>query len=84
MKDHFDISQRLKVIPNEALVSLGGALGLYHPKLMRMKVLPDEMVAAWLRKEDKVLEHGRPTWRVLANALRAIGQTGVADNIENT
>ena len=78
---HFKVSQSLKDLPNEDLVTLGGALGLSFPKLKKMRDLPSEMVAAWLRKEDNVLERGKPTWRLLATALKDIGQNGVADSI---
>ena len=49
--------------------------------LRRMKSLPDEMVAAWLRREDYVSED--PTWRVLVTALRRVGQAGVAETVEH-
>ena len=43
----------------------------------------DEIVAAWLRKEDRVMNmSGEPTWRSLVEALRKIGQEGIARNIE--
>ena len=46
-----------------------------------MKSLPDEMVAAWLRREDYVSED--PTWRALVTALRRVGQAGVAETVEH-
>ena len=51
--------------------------------LEKMQNLPDDMVKAWLRKEDRVKEKsGDPlTWRVLVAALQKIGQNGVADDI---
>ena len=81
MGHHFKVSQCLKDLPNEDLISLGGALGLSFPKLKRMRDLPSEMVAAWLRKEDDVLKQGKPTWKILVNALRDIGQNGIANSI---
>ena len=81
MRHHFKVSQSLKDLPNEDLITLGGALGLSFPKLKKMRDLPSEMVAAWLRKEDNVLKYGKPTWRLLATALKDIGQNGVADSI---
>lgn len=41
-------------------------------------------MAAWLRREDNVLERScEPTWVSLANRLQKIGQRGVAKNIED-
>ena len=44
----------------------------------------DDMIAAWLQKEDKVLTKGLPTWGTLVKALRdsRVNQTGVAASIE--
>ena len=43
----------------------------------------DDVIAAWLRKEDQVTDKGEPSWAVLISALkhRRIGQTGIADKI---
>ena len=64
---------------------VGGALGLDYGNLQKMKDLPEEMVAAWLRREDYVLtKTGEPTWRSLIKALKKAGQEGVASDIEET
>ena len=44
----------------------------------------DDMIAAWLQKEDQVTKRGVPTWETLMKALRdcRVNQTGVADKIE--
>ena len=44
----------------------------------------DDMIAAWLQKEDQVTKRGVPTWDTLVKALRdrRVNQTGVADKIE--
>ena len=44
----------------------------------------DDMIAAWLQKEDQVLERGVPTWETLVKALRhrRVNQIGVAEKIE--
>ena len=48
-----------------------------------MKSLPEDMVAAWLRREDYVLKvSGEPTWRSLVQALTTVGQGGIAKDIE--
>ena len=47
-----------------------------------MTSFPDEVVAAWLNRQDNVLKHsGEPTWSTLEEALRKIGQTGLAEDI---
>ena len=61
---------------------VGGALGLTYDVLEKMKALPDDMVAAWLRREDFVVNmSGEPTWRTLVEALRKVGQEGTARDI---
>ena len=59
---------------------LGGELGLDVYNLEKMRDLPDDMVKAWLRKENDVQEKcGDPlTWNVLVKKLKKIGQTGIA------
>ena len=48
-----------------------------------MRSLPGDMVAAWLRREDDVLEvSGVPAWKVLSEALKDTGQTGLAMKIQ--
>ncbi len=44
----------------------------------------DDMTAAWLNKEDDILDKsGEPTWSRLVEALEKIGQKGVAEDIIN-
>ena len=45
----------------------------------------DDMIYAWLQKEDRVLKRGLPTWGSLVKSLRdgRVNQTGVAEKIEN-
>ena len=51
--------------------------------LQKMKNFPEDMVAAWLRREDYVLKmSGEPTWRSLVQALKTVGQEGTAKDIE--
>ena len=59
---------------------LGGELGLDVYNLEKMQDLPDDMVKAWLRKENDVQEKcGDPlTWNVLVKKLKKTGQTGIA------
>lgn len=44
----------------------------------------DDMIDAWLQKEDNVLKRGVPTWETLTKALRdrTVNQVGVAEKIE--
>ena len=79
MANHSKVTQFLTDLTNEQLVDLGAALGLLHPHLQRMKTLPGDMVAAWLRMEDNVTQS--PSWNTLAAALEAIHQKGIASTI---
>ena len=68
------------------IYDLGLVLGLRHSKLktiMDSTTFRDDVIAAWLRKEDQVAEKGEPSWRVLVDALkhRRVGQTGIANTI---
>ena len=81
--DHFEIYNYLKELNEDQICTLGGALGLVHNNLKKMKTHPQDMVTAWLRQEDKVTsKSGKPTWRSLVKALREVGQEGVARKIE--
>ena len=52
-----------------------------YSKLRKMTEYPDDMVAAWLRREDFVRSmSGEPTWRTLVEALR---KEGTARNVED-
>ena len=72
----------MKQIDSAEIIRLGGALGLFYHKLLSMKLMPEDMVAAWIRGEDNSPEKGVPSWRILGNALEEIGQTGVAKKIQ--
>ena len=76
--------QSLRTLDRGEMVDLGGALGLFLPTLNRMQSFPRDMVAAWLKREDNVLSNsGKPSWSKLVNALKEIGQTGVAEDIKS-
>lgn len=82
-RDHYEVCSYLREGNDLNLIRLGGALGLNYTNLERMKALPEEMVAAWLREEDNVEENsGEPTWSSLVQALKKIGQNGIAKKIE--
>lgn len=82
MGNLFEITQYLNDLSNEQLINLGGALGLGFPTLQWMKDLPSEIVAAWLLRQEDVLERsGEPTYERLAKALAKIGQNGLAKDV---
>ena len=65
---------------------LGIVLGLRQNNVKTLKgsdTFLDDVITAWLRKEDQVAEKGEPSWTVLIDALkhRRVGQTGIANNI---
>lgn len=84
VRDHFEVCQSLKNVGSpDVHRRLGGALGLLYPTLQKMSSLPDEVVAAWLNREDEVLQKsGEPTWSTLEDALRKIGQNGLAEDVK--
>ena len=83
INDHFAVTRHLTNLGNAELMTLGGALGLHYPHLQRMAPLMNELVAAWLKSEDSVVAvSGPPSWASLTQALRIIGQNGIATNIE--
>ena len=83
MRDHYRVCSVLMDLDNQQIVQVGLALGMNYAKLRRMSSLPGDMVAAWLRREDDVLEvSGAPTWKTLSEALKDTGQTGLALKIK--
>ena len=78
MSDHHSVRKYLENLSDENLIELGEALGLSYPKLRKMKPLLNEMVAAWLNRQDKV---GETTWSTLVKALESVGQKGIANTI---
>ena len=65
---------------------LGIVLGLRQNKVKTLKdseTFLDDVITAWLRKEDQVPEKGEPSWTVLVDALkhRRVGQTGIGNTI---
>ena len=69
--------------------NLGLELGLHHSTLEciqqeqreRVGDCRREMLTAWLRQRDKVLEVGVPSWRVLETALRRMGEIEIAEEL---
>jgi hypothetical protein len=80
---HYKVVSYLRELDERQIRYVGGALGLAYNTLDKMKDVPSEMAAAWLRREDYVMAaSGEPTWRSLVNALRKEGQEGTARDIE--
>ena len=68
------------------MYNLGLVLGLSQHKVKAKKnsdTFLDDIITAWLRKEDQVIKMGEPSWTVLVSALehRRVGQTGIACKI---
>ena len=67
---------------------LGLQLGLRNPTLDKIEVDKTgvdnqsmEMLACWLRKQDRVESKGGPTWKQLISALRKVKECEIADKI---
>ena len=84
--DQFEITTYLARLDKTTVYLLGQALGLNQWKVKQMRdseTFVDDVIAAWLRREDDVERMGRPTWRTLVRALRhpRIEQNGLANDI---
>ena len=85
-EDLINITDYLLGLEKIQIYNLGLVLGLKQTKvkaLMDSTTFLDDVIAAWLRKEDQVTRKGEPSWTVLINALkhRRVEQTGIADKI---
>jgi len=85
-EDLLEITDYLIGMEKAQIYGLGVALGLRQNKVKAMKdsdTCLDDVIAAWLRKEDNVKKIGEPSWTVLIGALknRRVGQIGIADEI---
>ena len=81
-----DITDYLLDMEKSQIYNLGIVLGLRQNKVKTLKdseTFLDDVITAWLRKEDQVPEKGEPSWTVLVDALkhRRVGQTGIANTI---
>jgi len=81
-----EITEYLIDLEKTDVYNLGLVLGLSRRKVvanMDSKIFLDDVITAWLRKEDQV--KGEPSWTVLVSALkhRRVGKTGIATNIAN-
>ena len=80
---YFAITKVVQWIP------LGLALGLDYStlqriereKMGRIEECKMEMLSAWLQQKDDVVEKALPSWSMLENALRRIGENKVANDL---
>ncbi len=74
------ITKYLNTLLPAEIVKVGTELGLDYAHLKRMKQesLIEEMVHAWLRRDDSV---GETTWHSLIRALESAGHNGIASSI---
>ena len=84
--DLFDIKCYLDDLEVTQIYNLGLALGLSQRKVKKMKdsdTFLDDVLAAWLRREDAVEKRGSPSWKTLVAALqhKLLSQTGIASDI---
>ena len=85
-KDLVDITTYLLPLEKTHIYNLGLVLGISHHKtkaMMDSSTFLDDVIAAWLRREDQVKKKGEPSWTVLVRALEhpRVGQCGISQNI---
>ena len=87
INDLVDVTKYLVNLGQTNIYHLGLILGLNHPHLKdmmeRSNTFKEDMIAAWLQKEDQVIGRGLPTWETLVKALRddQVEQNGIANEI---
>ena len=83
-----EITDYLLHLGQDDIYYLGLAFGLNHLHLKKMRedsgTFREDVIVAWLQKEDQVLTKGKPTWETLVKALRRpkVNKTEVAMKIE--
>ena len=86
MYNHHEVCRYLQTLGNTELREVGEVLGVDYNILRRLNNNPDDVVTTWLRQEVDYMTTGVkstwPTWRRLIEALRIVGRTDVAINIE--
>ena len=85
--DLLEVTDYLLELEQSHIYNLGLVLGLDQPHVKSMessRTFQDDMIAAWLRKEDQVIRRGVPTWNTLVTALQhpRVKQIGVAERIK--
>ena len=84
--DLIEVTNYLLDLQHDDMYNLGLTLGLYQPHLKKIetsKTFRDDVIAAWLQKEDQVLKMGIPTWDNLVKAMKhpRVKQTVLANKI---
>ena len=85
-EDLLDITDYLLPLERMHVYNLGLVLGISQHKtkaMMNSDTFLDDVIAAWLRREDQVNKKGEPSWTVLVRALEhpRVGQCGISQNI---
>ena len=70
----------LEGLQRDDIIGLGLSLGLYYPTLVKMQLLPHDMVHAWLMKTDGVTE--TPSTETLIRALESQNHVGIVDRVK--
>ena len=85
-EDLTDITDYLLPLEKIHIYNLGLVLGISQRKaktIMNSDTFVDDVIAAWLRREDQVKKKGEPSWTVLVSALEhpRVGQCGISQII---
>ena len=85
-EDLLDITDYLLPLEKMHVYNLGLVLGISQRKtkgMMDSSTFLDDIITAWLRREDQVNKKGEPSWTVLVRALEhpRVGQCGISQKI---
>ena len=85
-EDLVDITNYLLPLEKTHIYNLGLVLGISQRKtkaMMDSSTFLDDVITAWLRREDQVKKKGEPSWTVLVRALEhpRVRQCGISQNI---
>ena len=85
-EDLLEITDYLLPLERMHVYNLGLVLGISQHKtkaMMNSDTFLDDVIAAWLRREDQVKKKGEPSWTVLVRALEhpRVGQCGISQII---
>ena len=85
-EDLIDITDYLLPLEKTHIYNLGLVLGISQHKtkaMMDSTTFLDDVIAAWLRREDQVNKKGEPSWTVLIRALEhpRVRQCGISQKI---
>ena len=85
-EDLIDITDYLLPLEKTHIYNLGLVLGISQHKtkaMMDSSTFLDDVIAAWLRREDQVKKKGEPSWTMLIRALEhpRVGQCGISQKI---